>query len=424
MKIAIIGAGVQGLISAYYLAKNGVEVTVIDQESGPALQTSMANGGILSYAMPAGWNAPGSAKMFFNALLNPSKAPIQFKLKALPAMIPWGLKFLSYTNTTDFIRLTRANQRLAAYSQSCLEDILNTTSIDCHHVEKGFLEIFEDEQSLLAHVNETKSIVVEPDKVKLLDADQVVKYEPSLTPIHGKLAGAILLEAEKSGDCYAFCQRLAELLETMGVTFHYNTAVQKLSKNGEDFILETSQGQMSFNQLVIAAGNGSPAIAKKIGIYLPMKPSKGFSFTLPTDTMPVAPKGPIVDIGTKSGVNCFGGETLRYVGGAEFAGLDRSTPQEYWRRAENFFARIFPDFDAKPLIKEATPWVGFRPVCVDGVPIIGPTKVSGLYINTGHGALGWTFAAGSSKLVADQILGRNTPKNSINADDYRLNRFS
>lgn len=424
MKTAIIGAGVIGLCTAHYLNKAGHEITVFEREESPGMVTSLGNGGCFSYTMPTVWNAPGSLKMFLSSLLSPETAPIRFKLSALPGMVPWGAKFLKYANETDFVRLTQKNQRLAAYSKNSLESLLDETSIDCAYVDRGFLEIFEDEAALKTHGQMARQLAPDPDTVKILDASETIAYEPSLKSIEHKLAGALLLAADKSGDSHQFCIGLAAYLAEQGVRFSYGTKVENLAASEGNPTVKTKSGTKAFDRLVIAAGNGSPALAKMLGIRLPMKPAKGFSFTIPMDDFPVKPNCPIVDIGTKSGFNPFGDKKLRWVGGAEFSGLDFSTPTEFWDRAYRCFDEVFPGVNVRPHIENQTPWVGFRPMNVDGVPLIGPTKIPGVFLNTGHGWMGWTLAAGSARLLSHQILGTKPDTNlQLLADDYLLSRF-
>ena len=175
MKTAIIGAGVIGLCTAHYLNKAGHEITVFEREESPGMVTSLGNGGCFSYTMPTVWNAPGSLKMFLSSLLSPETAPIRFKLSALPGMVPWGAKFLKYANETDFVRLTQKNQRLAAYSKNSLESLLDETSIDCAYVDRGFLEIFEDEAALKTHGQMARQLAPDPDTVKMLDASETIE---------------------------------------------------------------------------------------------------------------------------------------------------------------------------------------------------------------------------------------------------------
>lgn len=424
MKVGIIGAGLQGLCTAHYLTERGVDVTIIEQEDGPGLQTSFGNGGCFTYSLPTVWNSPDAFKMFTGSILRPSSAPIQFRLKALPGMMAWGIHFLKYANEKDFFRLTDANKRLASFSQQCFETLLDETGIDCHYIDKGFLEIFENEVELNEHAKLTKSLVDDPEKVRVMDPGAVTAYEPSLKAIQNKLAGAILLDGDKAGDSYIFCQQMESRLQSKGVVFHYGTAVDALKKQGSEFQLSLAGDSFVFDRLVIAAGNGSPTVARKLGIRLPMKPSKGFSFTVPMDNLSVKPQGPIVDITTRSGINPLGGKKLRYVGGAEFAGFDKSTPKEYWQKAENFFSRVLPEIDIMSLIEDEQPWIGYRPMSVDGVPMIGPTKVPGLYVNTAQGWLGWTMAAGSAQLLVDLMLPRENDSLPLDAKDYDLSRFS
>ena len=423
MRIGVIGAGVIGLCTAYYLNKQGHDVILLEEETGPGLVTSFGNGGCFTYSLPAIWNEPGAMKMFVKSLLQPTKAPIQFRLKTLPGLIPWGMHFLKYANEKDFMRLTQANQRLAEFSQSCFESLLKDTGIDCGYVDKGFLEIFEDEDELNNHTNMARSFVTDPSSVKCLTPGETIAYEPSLKAIKSKLAGAMLLSKDKAGDSHVFCQNLGPYLEGKGVNILYGTSVNSIVTTESGFTCKSQEEEYQFDKLVIAAGNGSPKLARMVGVKLPMQPSKGFSFTIPMEDLPVKPLGPIVDIGTKSGINPLGGQRLRYVGGAELAGFDYSTPKAYWKKAYTFFERVLPEIDVRPYIENTKPWIGFRPMSVDGSPMIGPTHVEGLYVNTAQGWMGWTLAAGSARMLAAQMDGSLELKPPLKSADYHISRF-
>lgn len=419
MKTVIIGAGLLGISTAYHLARQGVAVTVIERESGPALGASFANGAILTPSMADPWNSPGIWRMLMK-YLGREDSPFLLRPRVLPSLAFWGIHFLRNSGEAAFLRNTRANARLATYSLKVQDELRAELNIAFDSGPGGTLKITRDPVSfdrlvVLAAALGEVGVVSER-----LDAAGVVAREPALEPIGHELAGGLLYPDDQSGDARMFALGLADAAAGLGVTFHYDTAVQGFDIDGDRVAaVRSDKGRHSADAVVIAGGSHSPALGRQLRLRLPVKPVKGYSITVPVDGWEAGPRLPLVDDNYHAVITPLGSR-LRVAGTAEFTGFDARVTPGRIDNLVNMLLAVYPRFVPYLDRGNISPWTGFRPMSCDGVPIIGATRLANVHVNTGHGHLGWTMSAGSGRLLADLMLGREP---EIDPAPYRISRF-
>jgi D-amino-acid dehydrogenase len=416
MKIAIVGSGLIGIASAYFLRCRGYEVRVIDRKEGPGRETSFANGALLSPSMSEPWNAPGCWRVLLNSLSR-SDAPLQLRYRTLPGLMSWGMTFLRNSSPTSYRRNTVSNLRLSLYSMEVLKTLRLETQIEYGATMRGALKLFRSTDALNVAANAADRLSAQGLRFRVLSRHATVEHEPALESIHDQLAGAIHYEAEETGDAYRFCVTLAEKARALGVEFTFGATVSGLEmSSGRVTGIRTPTGCVVADQYIVAAGSYSAPILRSLGLRLPVRPAKGYTVTFDSPHR-VELKIPVVDDEMHAAIVPVG-ESIRVAGTAEFAGYNLALRPERIRNLVHHAQSLFPQsgLDARA----ARPWCGLRPMSSDGVPIIGPTPLDNLWINTGHGHLGWTMAAGSGKLIADLLSGESS---SIDPLSYDLRRF-
>lgn len=417
MKIAIVGSGVIGVTAAYWLAHGGHEVTVIDRQEGAGLETSFANGGFLSPSMPEPWNTPGCWRVLLGSL-GRSDAPLQIRFKALPSLVGWGAAFLRNSEPSAFARNTVNNLRLALDSLEALKWLRREEDIRYASGAAGALKLFRSRASFDLALAAAERLQYAGLKFRGLSREETVAVEPGLTAVAAQLIGSIHYGVDEVGDAYAFCVALAERARRKGVEFLFGTRVTSLEVRSNCVVgVQTSAGRVAADQYVLAAGSYSPLLAAPIGVRLPIRPAKGYSVTFDQPVSGIALRLPIVDDDLHAGLIPLG-RTLRLAGTAEFAGFDLTLRPERIRNLVTLARQLLPAAGLN--CASAKPWCGLRPMSPDGVPIIGRTSISNLWVSTGHGHLGWTMAAGSAKLLADVMSGG---KPSLDPRPYSLDRF-
>ena len=421
MHVIIIGAGVQGIATAWYLQQYGCAVTVVERNSHAGMESSYGNGGGLTTSAPEPWNAPGIHKVLLQSL-GRKDAPILLRLKAVPGMMAWGLGFLRASKRDVYLRNIRRNSTLSAYSLRLLKEIREEAGIEFRHSGAGMLFVFRDQSSLDAYVEHADFLRAECGITnEALGRDEMISLEPSLGAIKEQIPGAIYFAQDEAGDCHQFCRNLAEKLAERSVIFLYGESVNKITNGKRSMTLNLDTGErLTGDVVVVCAGAYTPELVRSLGIRVPVYPAKGYSLTLPMDGWENKPRRLIADMGLHAGVNPLGGEVLRVAGTAEFTGYDTSIPEQGVQNLLGLVEAIFPEFAATMDRDNINPWAGFRPMSSDGVPVIGKTKIKRLYLNTGQGHLGWTMAAASGRLAADIILGR-VPE--VDAGHYSPERF-
>ncbi len=417
MKVIIIGSGLIGVTTAYFLRRRGHEVTVIDREEGPALETSFANGALLTPSMAEPWNAPGCWRVLL-ASLGRSDAGMQLRLRALPALAGWGVTFLRNSRAAKFERNAITNLRLALYSLKVMDSLRQQVRIEYGRAARGTLRVFRDRAASDRAAAAANRLLSEGLSFRRLSTAETVELEPALAPIGKQLTGAIHYETDETGDAYRFCVALADHARQQGVEFHFRTEVSSLEMRSRRVTAVMSERERFVgDHYIVAAGSYSTSLLHRLGVHLPVRPVKGYSLTIDSNQGPQAPRIPIVDDHLHAAVVPLEG-AIRVVGTAEFAGYDRTPNPNRTRNLLGLLQDLLPQAQFAPAT--AKPWCGLRAMSADGVPIIGLTPVSNLLVNTGHGHLGWTMAAGSAQLLAD-LVSKDSP--SIDPAPFALARF-
>jgi D-amino-acid dehydrogenase len=417
LRVLIIGAGLIGVTSAYSLRRRGHEVVVIDRESGPGRETSFANGSLLTPSMPEPWNAPGCWRTLL-ASLGRTDSPMQLRIKALPGLTRWGLRFLRNSSTARYQRNAIRNHRLALYSLKMMASIRDRAAIEYGRTARGTLRLFRD-SAALNHAWTSNPLASEGLTSRRLTREQTLELEPALAPIAGQFTGAIHYPIDETGDAHRFCRALAEQAQREGVQFRFGTEVTSIEiRSGRVTSVMGAGERFEADTFLVAAASYSTPLLKRAGIDLPVQPVKGYSvtFDLPPETNSL--RIPIIDDDLHAVVVPLEG-AIRVAGTAEFAGYDRSSNPARIRNLLKLLQQILPQLPVDP--ERARSWCGLRPMSPDGVPIIGPTALSNLFVNTGHGPLGWTMAAGSAELLADLMDGRPA---AVDPACYDLKRFA
>ncbi len=408
MKTIIIGGGLLGITTAYFLNKNGHEVVVLEGCSGPASECSFANAGLITPSMPEPWNMPG---VFWNILkyIGKENAPLLFRLKELPFLARWGLNFLAHSNVKHYHQAIESNVRIANYSLQVMSELRKEIALsDYHGGMTGTIKIFRNQNSLKKAVGIADLLKTFGVDFCQLDTENIIRLEPALGPIKGDLVGGIHYPNDEIGDAFLFCKKLAVKAKKNGVEFRYNFNVDKLNGKGDQIhSIEGSEVKLQADNYILCAGARSPQLAATVGIRLPIKPCKGYSLTLSENGWSAAPKIAVIDDGLHAAITPLGG-SLRIAGTAEFTGYDTSINNSRIQNLVNLMNSIYPGFQPYCNQEKAKAWAGLRPVPADGKPLLGPTLLKNLYLNTGHFHLGWTMAAGSGKAVADLVAGKST----------------
>jgi D-amino-acid dehydrogenase len=406
MKTIVLGGGVIGTATAYYLAQHGHEVHLVDRQPDVALETSYANGGVLHTSEAEPWSRPG---MPYNILrwLGREDAPMLLRLRALPRIWRWGIEFLRNCSPERYRRNTARNLQLAFYTLACIREIRAETGIAYDQMQKGTLKIYTKPDALAVNRNECEAMRLHGMQFELVDAGRCVELEPALAPIEATLAGGLYFPPDEHGDCHKFTAGLRAWCEQqLGVVTHFETEVQALVREGDRIVaVETSRGRMRADRYVAALGSFTPALLRPLGIELAIFPAKGVTVTVPAAAWPEGPRLPILDDTRLFGLARLG-ERYRCSGTVELDGYDATPSLARCRALIANVASVFPDFARCYDPVTAKHWAGLRPMAPTGNPYLGPTAIRNLFVNAGHGHLGWTMSCGSGRVVADLVAGR------------------
>jgi len=418
MKITIIGGGLLGLSSAYHLIQEGHQVTIVERQMDVGLETSFANGGLLTPSLCEPWNAPG---FFFDMLrwIGREDSPLLLRPSALPSLFLWGLSFIRNSTRSRYQQNIFRNTRLAKYNLAVLDGMVGQIPLSDLGGGLGTIKVCRQMAELDEVQKMAEFLSPENIKFKMLDKNQTFALEPALKPLGDKVAGGVYFPEDRFGDAHQFCTELTQYLKDNGVQFLFNTTVMNIKqKGGRVCLINTEQGSLSADTFIITAGSYSPIIASTAGVKIPVKPCKGYSLSVDLHDWAGAPKIPVIDHSLHAVVTPLG-QTIRVAGTAEFAGYDDSLQEGRLQNLFDLLCNIYPE--STPYINQATTkkWVGLRPISASGVPIISQTKIKNLYLNTGHGQLGWTTAAGSGKLLSDLVCGKDT---DLEISDYSISR--
>ncbi|MFL6659463.1 MAG: D-amino acid dehydrogenase [Massilia sp.] len=416
MKIIVLGSGVVGTTSAYFLARAGHEVQVIERQAGAGLETSFANAGEVSPGMAAPWAAPGIPLRALQWLFM-RNSPLVVRLRLDPAMWRWIAQMLGNCTAQRYeINKTRM-VRLAEYSRDCLVALRGETGIAYDERSRGTLQVFRDQRQLDDAAHDIAVLARYGVPYALLDVAGCVQAEPALAKVPGRIVGGLRLPGDETGDCFKFTQALAAMAAQMGVRFHHGVTIAGLEAAGGDIkAVHTSHGPMQAEAFVMAMGSYSPLLLRPLGVRIPVFPVKGYSLTLPITDEAGAPQSTVMDETYKVGITRLG-QRIRVGGTAELAGYD--TRLRAARRAplEKALGDLFPH-GGDP--GQASFWCGLRPMTPDGTPVIGATPYRNLYLNTGHGTLGWTMSCGSARVLADIVSGKRP---EISLEGLQMTRY-
>lgn len=416
MKIVILGAGVIGVTTAWYLAQSGHEVTVIDRQSGPALETSFANAGEISPGYSAPWAAPG-VPMKALKWLAMRHAPLVMRPGLDPAAWAWMGQLLGNCTQKAYGVNKGRMVRLAEYSRDCLDALRQTTGIAYDGRQQGTLQVFRTQQQLDGIGKDIAVLRASGVPFDVLDRAGCVAIEPGLAASSVPLAGGLRLPHDETGDCFKFTTALAAMAQDRGVAFHFGVEIDGLDMaGGRPVAVRTGHGRFAADAVVVALGSFSPALLRPLGLKLPIYPIKGYSITVPVAQDAMAPQSTIMDETYKVAITRLG-DRIRVGGIAEISGFNRRLDPARRDTLAMSLESLFPQARAPG---EDNFWTGMRPMTPDGTPIIGATRYPGLFLNTGHGTLGWTMACGSARVLADVIDGRQP---DIAHEDLAISRY-
>jgi D-amino-acid dehydrogenase len=416
MHVVVLGGGVIGVTSAWYLAKAGVEVTVVEREQDAGLQTSFGNAGQLSTGCTGPWAAPGiplkAVKWLFQR-----HAPLAIRPDGSLAQLRWLGEMLRNCTPDKYVINKSRMLRLSRHSQTCLQALRAETGIAYEQRTRGTLQLFRSAEQYRSAQRDLGLLRDAGIEVDAVHADDCIAAEPALARVRARVAGGLRFPGDETGDCHLFTQALAKKAAALGVRFRYGASVQELRiRNNRVEAVVLEDDVLQADHVVVAMGSYSTALLGRAGIRLPVYPVKGYSITVGLKDADAAPVSTVLDEAYKVAITRFD-QRIRVGGMAELSGFDRSLDQRRRATLELVLRELFPDAaaDAEPQF-----WTGLRPMTPDGTPVIGAAGPANLWTNTGHGTLGWTMSCGSGQLLADLVCGR-TP--AIHADDLGLKRY-
>lgn len=407
MRVLVLGAGVIGVTAAWYLAEDGHGVTLVDRQSGPGLETSFANGGQVSASFAEPWANP-EAPLKILQWLGREDAPLLFRLRADPRQWRWGLQFLLECLPSRTRHNTLQCLNLALYSRDCLKELRTATAIEYDHLERGILQFCTDAKEFERGV-ESAALMREFGCDRVVQTpEQCVSVEPALAACRDRIAGGIYSASDESGDAQTFTAELARLCAARGVAFLWNTRVVALDPEGASIAQvrveddERGARALTADAVVVALGSYSPFFLRPLDVPCLVYPAKGYSVTLDTHGHAGAPTVSLTDLAWKIVVTRLG-RRLRVAGTAELGGYDTGLNRV---RCEALVKRTFDLFPDAAERGSAKFWAGLRPATPSNLPLIGRTHFDNLFLDTGHGTLGWTMACGSGRALAAVIAGR------------------
>ncbi len=404
MKVVVLGAGIVGVTSAYYLADRGYKVEVIERRESSALETSFANGGQLSFSHAEPWANPKVLPKIAKWLFR-EDAPLIFRFSLDPHMYMWGLKFLANCLPSKSHENALKLLKLGLHSKTCINNVQQRTGIEFDNLKKGILHISGNEEDLLHSKSQAEFQEKYGCPYKVLTHDECVEIEPALAYTKRNLVGGVHYPLDESGDVNKFTTNLTSYIEKeLGVKFRYNSEIEDIiTEDSEVKGIKLKNGDfIEADIYVMSLGSYSSQISRKIGINIPVYPMKGYSITLPIENSDAAPKVSITDNEFKIVYSRLG-DRLRVAGTAEFAGYNTDITKSRVEPIVKAAMNLFPNCGDP---QKAVEWTGLRPATPSGYPVIGKSKFKNLYFNTGHGTLGWTLSCGSADILADIVEGK------------------
>ena len=416
MDIVVLGGGVVGVTSAWYLAKAGHKVTLLERRDGVALETSHANAGQISPGYASPWAAPGIPLKAAKWLLQ-KHAPFTVRPTSDPFQLRWMLKMFANCTPAAYAVNKGRMVRLAEYSRDCMKQLRGELALDYEGRQLGTLQLFRSQAQLDASQRDIAVLEEYGVPYQSLNAAGCEEVAPALARVRGKVVGGLRLPGDETGDCFRFTQALADEARKLGVSFVFNCAIDEVEiAKGRAVAVRAGEQRFQADAIVCALGSYGTGFLRPLGIELPVYPVKGYSLTLPMTDAEGAPRSTVLDETYKVAITRFD-ERIRVGGMAELSGFNLALNP----RRHDTLAMVVRDlFPQGGNLEQATFWTGLRPMTPDGTPLVGPSPIPGLWLNTGHGTLGWTMAAGSGQLLSDLISG-NTP--DISDEGLTLARY-
>jgi D-amino-acid dehydrogenase len=416
MRVIVLGSGVVGVTTAYYLAKAGHEVTVIDRQPGPALETSFANAGQISPGYASPWAAPGIPLKAFKWLFQ-RHAPLAIQPDGSLFQLQWMWEMFKNCDADRYAVNKERMVRLAEYSRDCIRALRAGTGIAYEGRQQGTLQLFRTQAQFDGAAKDIEVLKEAGVAFEMLGREQLAQAEPALGHVRNKLVGGLRLPNDETGDCQLFTTHLAQMARELGVRFQFDTAIERLDiANGSVVGVHTDKGRVTADRYVLALGSYSRLLLQD-QFRVPVYPLKGYSITVPIVDAAKAPVSTILDETYKIAVTRFD-DRIRVGGMAEIAGYSKALNP---RRRETLELVVNDLFPGGGDVARATFWTGLRPMTPDSTPIVGATPLKNLFLNTGHGTLGWTMACGSASVIADLVSGK-VP--AIHADDLAVFRYA
>jgi len=402
MRIVVLGGGVVGVTTAYQLQKDGHEVALLERHGQVAADTSWGNAGMIAPGHSFVWSSPAAPRILLKSLFVKDQA-LRFKLSADPRLYAWSWKFLMECTDAKARRNTLLKHRLAAYSQSVLKQVVADEAIEYDRSTRGIVYFYRGQQALDGGVARMRLLESDGQEIRVLDRAGVVALDPGLASIGTNIAGGIYCPTDETGDPAKFTRALAAKVTSRGGAIHTGAVIKGLETRGDKIArVLTDKGEFTGDAYVLALGSYSPILARKIGVNLPIYPIKGYSLTIPIGNRPHPPLIASVDEHNLVAISRFG-DRIRVTATAEFAGYDTSHRPTDFAFMKGVTRELYPeggDYD------HAEMWAGLRPMTPNNLPIFGWQRFRNLFLNTGHGHIGWTMSHGSARITADLIVGR------------------
>ncbi|MBR1132823.1 D-amino acid dehydrogenase [Bradyrhizobium iriomotense] len=417
MKVLILGSGVIGVTSAYYLARAGHDVTVVDRQPEPALETSFANAGEVSPGYSSPWAGPGVPVKAVKWLLM-KHGPLVIRPKLDPVMWVWLLKMLRNCTSERYAVNKSRMIPIAEYSRDCLRDLRRDIGIQYDERSQGTLQLFRYQSQLDGTAEDIAVLKQYGVPFEVLSREGCIAVEPALGGVKEKFAGGLRLPQDETGDCHMFTQALAKHAQALGVRFMFNTGIDRIVTDGARVSgVATSAGLLQADAYVLALGSWSPRLVAPLGMSLPVYPVKGYSITVPIKDASGAPESTVMDESYKVAITRLGNR-IRVGGTAEISGYSSKLYDARRATLDHSLTDLFPRGGD---LSKATFWSGLRPMTPDGPPVIGPTHYANLHLNTGHGTLGWTMSCGSGRVLADMLSGKkpDIDVSALSVDRYK-----
>lgn len=401
-----------GLTTAQVLSARGIGVTMLEAREDVALETSFANGGMLTPSLPAPWNSPGVWRYLAASLFDP-RSSMKLRLSAVPSLAGWGVRFLGHSRRRHFERACLDNFALSTFSLQATQAVARLFGLEYQRRTAGTLSVFRAAADFEAQEAVCRGLAVQGMRYVVLGVDEIIAKVPALDGMRQEIYNAIWYPDDESGDAQLFCQALLPHVRAAGVEVETGVAVTRIVCEGRRAVgVETSVGPLAADNVVIACGTRSAALLADVKVPLGVKPAKGYSVTLDLEGIAGVPDLTVLDDSMHAGMTPLGSR-LRLVGTAEFAGFDTTINPVRTGNLYAMFEAMLPDIASQVDPAKAVPWAGLRPMSYDGKPFVGETPLAGLYVNAGHGHLGWTMAMGSAHLLADTLLGEPSPLDAV-----------